>query len=240
MALDNSSLFIDLEPIDPSQLRSTEGTSVWETVQGKRNRITIGQPRWVNPADALDADTMARLRREYRLDEHDARVMRMSLTLLPDPRCRFRTADLVLTLAGGATFVHLEPREQLSTLYRLALAEYLCSTIVLDDQLVQSDGHRMEWFRALLVEKAQRFQIVVFTCRPADYLDAAAIHPCNGENAYQGFEITMAILRSVAERGQIKLPLGPGEPELDRLGRVLPQQPVILSGPFNRKEYEPR
>ena len=116
MALDNSSLFIDLEPIDPSQLRSTEGTSVWETVQGKRNRITIGQPRWVNPADALDADTMARLRREYRLDEHDARVMRMSLTLLPDPRCRFRTADLVLTLAGGATFVHLEPREQLSTL----------------------------------------------------------------------------------------------------------------------------
>jgi uncharacterized protein YhaN len=66
-------------------------------------------------------------------------------------------------------------REQLSTLYRLALAEYLRSTIVLDDQLVQSDGHRMEWFRALLVEKAQRFQIVVFTCRPADYLDAAAI-----------------------------------------------------------------
>jgi uncharacterized protein YhaN len=66
-------------------------------------------------------------------------------------------------------------REQLSTLYRLALAEYLCSTIVLDDQLVQSDGHRMEWFRALLVEKAQRFQIVVFTCRSADYLDAAAI-----------------------------------------------------------------
>ena len=66
-------------------------------------------------------------------------------------------------------------REQLSTLYRLALAEYLRSTIVLDDQLVQSDGHRMDWFRALLVEKAQRFQIVVFTCRPADYLDAAAI-----------------------------------------------------------------
>jgi DNA repair exonuclease SbcCD ATPase subunit len=66
-------------------------------------------------------------------------------------------------------------REQLSTLYRLALAEYLRSTIVLDDQLVQSDGHRMEWFRALLVEKAQRFQIIVFTCRPADYLDAAAI-----------------------------------------------------------------
>src|SRR5207302_3141093 len=41
-------------------------------------------------------------------------------------------------------------REQLSTLYRLALAEYLSTTVVLDDQLVQSDGTRMDWFRALL------------------------------------------------------------------------------------------
>jgi hypothetical protein len=31
-------------------------------------------------------------------------------------------------------------REQFSTLYRLALAEYLCTTVVLDDQLVQSDN----------------------------------------------------------------------------------------------------
>jgi predicted dehydrogenase len=70
--------------------------------------------------------------------------------------------------------------------------------------------------------------------------DDNAVHPCNGESAYQGFEITMGILRSVAERGQIKLPLGPGEPELERLGRVLSEQPVVLSGEFNRKEYEPR
>jgi hypothetical protein len=46
-------------------------------------------------------------------------------------------------------------REQLSTLYRLSLAEYLCTTVVLDDQLVQSDNSRMDWFRALLIEKAQ-------------------------------------------------------------------------------------
>ena len=57
-------------------------------------------------------------------------------------------------------------REQLSTLYRLSLAEYLQTTVVLDDQLVQSDDTRMDWFRALLVEKARSFQIVVFTCRP--------------------------------------------------------------------------
>jgi len=68
-------------------------------------------------------------------------------------------------------------REQLSTLYRLSLAEYLGSTIVLDDQLVQSDNSRMDWFRALLAEKARNFQILVFTCRPADYLAKGALVP---------------------------------------------------------------
>jgi DNA repair exonuclease SbcCD ATPase subunit len=65
-------------------------------------------------------------------------------------------------------------REQLSTLYRLSLAEYLSTTLVLDDQLVQSDNTRMDWFRLLLTEKAHSFQIIVFTCRPEDYLAANA------------------------------------------------------------------
>ena len=68
-------------------------------------------------------------------------------------------------------------REQLSTLYRLALAEYLKTCVVLDDQLVQSDAQRMDWFRALLADKARAFQIVVFTCRPGDYLSASAMVP---------------------------------------------------------------
>ena len=68
-------------------------------------------------------------------------------------------------------------RDQLSTLYRLSLAEYLRTVIVLDDQLVQSDDNRMDWFRALLTEKAHSFQIVVFTCRPSDYLLASALVP---------------------------------------------------------------
>lgn len=66
-------------------------------------------------------------------------------------------------------------REQLSTLYRLCLGEYLRTAIVLDDQLVQSDETRMGWFRALLSEKARTFQIVVFTCRPGDYLAPEAM-----------------------------------------------------------------
>ena len=77
-------------------------------------------------------------------------------------------------------------REQLSTLYRLALAEYLQSAVVLDDQLVQSDEMRMDWFRAVLADKARSFQIIVFTCRPNDYLPASTIVPgqpvCNDSN----------------------------------------------------------
>jgi hypothetical protein len=47
----------------------------------------------------------------------------------------------------------------------------------------------------------------------------------------------MGILRSVVERGQIKLPLGPGEPEIEALKKVLPDRPVLLSSEVNRKEY---
>jgi hypothetical protein len=57
----------------------------------------------------------------------------------------------------------------------------------------------------------------------ADWLDdPAKIHPCNGETALQGFEIMMAACRSAVARGKVTLPLGPGEPELEALQRVLP------------------
>ncbi len=72
----------------------------------------------------------------------------------------------------------------------------------------------------------------------ADWLDDDSnVHPCNGESAYKGFEITMAVLRSAIERGQVKLPLGAGEPELEALRKVLPVRPVLLSTEANRKEY---
>jgi len=100
---------------------------------------------------------------------------------------RYQTVQLTAQLAtegiivsGGlrpTSLISVGTREQLSTLYRLSLAEYLGTTIVLDDQLVQSDENRMEWFRALLTEKARSFQIVVFTCRPGDYLAATSMVP---------------------------------------------------------------
>lgn len=83
-----------------------------------------------------------------------------------------------VVLAGGVRSpeeMSVGTREQLSTLYRLCLGEYLRTAIVLDDQLVQSDDTRMEWFRGLLAEKARSFQIVVFTCRPGDYLVPGAM-----------------------------------------------------------------
>lgn len=67
--------------------------------------------------------------------------------------------------------------------------------------------------------------------------DDSQVHPCNGERSFQGFEITMGILRSVVQRGQIQLPLGPGEPELEALKRILPETPVLLSSEVNRNEY---
>lgn len=66
-------------------------------------------------------------------------------------------------------------------MYRLSLVEYLSTTIVLDDQLVQSDDNRMDWFRALLRGKAHSFQKVVFTCRPGDYLAAISMVPSGSD-----------------------------------------------------------
>jgi DNA repair exonuclease SbcCD ATPase subunit len=102
-------------------------------------------------------------------------------------RRRYETVQLTAQLATEGIMVSgavrpteqisVGTREQFSTLYRLTMAEYLGSTIVLDDQLVQSDDNRMEWFRALLAEKARNFQILVFTCRPGDYLAKRALVP---------------------------------------------------------------
>jgi len=51
--------------------------------------------------------------------------------------------------------------------------------------------------------------------------DPGRVHPCNGESAYKGFEIVMAICRSAALRRPVPLPLEPAEPEMEMLARVL-------------------
>lgn len=61
-------------------------------------------------------------------------------------------------------------RDQLATLVRLTIANQLRSAIILDDHLVQTDPDRLAWFREMLMRTAVETQVVVFTCRPNDYL----------------------------------------------------------------------
>jgi chromosome segregation ATPase len=65
-------------------------------------------------------------------------------------------------------------RDQLSTIFRLTLAEQLRTAIMLDDQLAQTDSGRMTWLRDLLKEVSAKIQVIVFTCRPEDYAIAPA------------------------------------------------------------------
>lgn len=108
---------VELEPIDQNSLRSSEGTQVWETVRGRRNRISIGRPVQ-DPADRLDPATRKRLERANPPRNQALSALLRSLTLLPDSDCRFVSADLILTLEetlDAAVFVHLDPAERTST-----------------------------------------------------------------------------------------------------------------------------
>lgn len=101
---------IELEPIDPSSLRAAEGSTVWETVRGKRNRITIGRPQWLLSGDGLPKATRAQIQRDYSPDRFTLAVLQLSLTLVPDHGCRFRSADLIMTLpSDNSLFAYLEP-----------------------------------------------------------------------------------------------------------------------------------
>jgi hypothetical protein len=72
----------------------------------------------------------------------------------------------------------------------------------------------------------------------ADWLDdEAKVHPCNFESAYKGFEIMMALIRSVAGGGQVALPLTEAADELEMLRKCLPERKVLLSMAANAKEY---
>ncbi len=72
----------------------------------------------------------------------------------------------------------------------------------------------------------------------ADWLDdEKAVHPCNFDSAYKGFEIMMALCRSAANGGQVALPLTEGADELEMLRKSIPKAPVLVSMPDNAKEY---
>ncbi|MDP1916243.1 MAG: hypothetical protein Q8L14_08355 [Myxococcales bacterium] len=61
-------------------------------------------------------------------------------------------------------------RDQLASLVRVAIARQLKSALVLDDHLVHTDASRMSWFVDVLRKTALDAQVLVFTCRPLDYV----------------------------------------------------------------------
>jgi predicted dehydrogenase len=67
--------------------------------------------------------------------------------------------------------------------------------------------------------------------------DETKVHPCNFATAYEGFEIMMALCRSVLEGGQVALPLTSGMDELAALREKMPHRKVLFSMPENAKEY---
>jgi DNA repair exonuclease SbcCD ATPase subunit len=91
-------------------------------------------------------------------------------------------------------------RDQLSIIFRLTLAEQLRSTVVLDDQLTQSDGERLVWLRSFIKEIAKNIQIVVFTCRPTDYLVPSELKTAKKTEhfnaSFRSIDLTQLIERS--------------------------------------------
>jgi predicted dehydrogenase len=72
----------------------------------------------------------------------------------------------------------------------------------------------------------------------ADWLDDdSKVHSCNFASAWAGFEIMMAMCRSVAEGGQVALPLAEPADELELLKARVPGKDVLLSMAANAKEY---
>jgi hypothetical protein len=74
-------------------------------------------------------------------------------------------ADVLKALSVGT-------RDQLASLVRVAIARQLKSSLVLDDHLVHTDESRMGWFVDVLRKTALDAQVLVFTCRPLDYVTA--------------------------------------------------------------------
>ena len=72
----------------------------------------------------------------------------------------------------------------------------------------------------------------------ADWLDdGAKVHSCNFQSAYKGFEIAMALCRSVLDGGQVALPLEEGMDEMKALQDRVPDRKVLVSCPGNADEY---
>jgi DNA repair exonuclease SbcCD ATPase subunit len=119
-----------------------------------------------------------------------------------DPSLRVRSIA-----AGGGdrepASLSVGTRDQLATLIRLALAAYLKTILVLDDQLSHSDQLRLAWFRDHLRASVRDYdhQIIIITCRPLDYLRPEEIpqRVCDGLETDEG-RLTVLNIERCTER----------------------------------------
>ena len=79
---------------------------------------------------------------------------------------------MVLEPTHRVQFVRLSQglKEQLATIFRISVAQHLESMIMLDDHLMHTDLPRLGSFLEVLRKSGEHIQVVVFTCRPLDYL----------------------------------------------------------------------
>ena len=111
--------------------------------------------------------------------------------LVIGPKLQTESIALVGT-QRDITSLSVGTQGQLATVLRLTIADAVGSTVVLDDQLVQSDASRMDWLRAFMMECASRFQILVFTCRPQQYESRET-----GEQpAFKSIDLAECLMRS--------------------------------------------
>ncbi len=102
-------------------------------------------------------------------------------------------ADVLAALSVGT-------RDQLATLVRLTIANQLQCSIILDDHLVQTDPVRLAWFRDMLLKTALETQVIVFTCRPSDYLHADERPEAAVSSDFAGGTIRAVNLNGVVQR----------------------------------------
>jgi hypothetical protein len=82
------------------------------------------------------------------------------------------------------------------------------------------------------------FDMPPYVQQMADWLDNdKAAHPCCFANAFKGFEIMSAMYRSVAEGGQVSLPLTSGADEIGLLKEKVPGKKMLLTLAESAKEY---
>jgi hypothetical protein len=91
---------VEMEPIlvSAGTLRTTE-TGARETAMGKHNRLSIGQPL-VRQVAKVALDNLLRISdlQVFKPRKHNFHLVELSLTLLPDEGCRFKSVDIRVSL----------------------------------------------------------------------------------------------------------------------------------------------